>query len=51
MDQAQLMAILGTVSTVWFFLFFVAMLAWVYWPNHKARMDRQAQIPLRDDRI
>ena len=29
MDQAQLMAILGTVSTVRFFLFFVAMLAWV----------------------
>ncbi len=49
MDPMQLSHILGTVSTVWFFLFFVGMLAWVFWPSRKARMDHQAQIPLRDD--
>jgi cbb3-type cytochrome oxidase subunit 3 len=51
MDPNLLTQILGTVSTVWFFLFFVCMLAWVFWPSHKARMDHQAQIPLRDDEI
>jgi len=49
MDPMQLSQILGTVSTVWFFLFFVGMLLWVFWPARKPHMDHQAQIPLQDD--
>jgi cbb3-type cytochrome oxidase subunit 3 len=51
MDASQLMPLLGTIATVWFFVFFVGMLAWVFWPSHKARMDDQARIPLRNDRL
>jgi cbb3-type cytochrome oxidase subunit 3 len=49
MEPMQLGQILGTVSTVWFFLFFVGMLLWVFWPSRKPHMDRQARIPLQDD--
>ena len=49
MDPMQLSQLLGTVSTVWFFLFFVGMLAWVFWPSRKSHMDRQANIPFNDE--
>jgi len=49
MDAKELGQLLGTVSTVWFFLFFVGMLLWVFWPSRKPHMDRQANIPLNDD--
>ena len=28
---------------------FTALVAWVYWPAHKARLERFGRIPLADD--
>jgi len=28
---------------------FVAILAWAYWPKHKERFERDAEIPFRGD--
>lgn len=49
MEPIELSRILGTVSTVWFFLFFVGMLVWVFWPARKSQMEKQANIPFNDE--
>jgi cbb3-type cytochrome oxidase subunit 3 len=28
---------------------FTALVAWVYWPSHKARLERLGHIPLADE--
>jgi cbb3-type cytochrome oxidase subunit 3 len=28
---------------------FATLVAWVYWPSHKARLERLGHIPLADD--
>ena len=37
-------------SIVWMFAVFVITLVFTFWPGRKARFDRDAQIPLQDDR-
>ena len=34
---------------VWLILLFVGIVAWVFWPKHKQRLERHREIPLRDD--
>ena len=34
---------------VWLILLFVGIVAWVFWPKHKQRLERHGEIPLRDD--
>ncbi len=29
---------------------FVGIIAWAYWPKHRARFEADGHIPLRDDR-
>jgi cytochrome c oxidase cbb3-type subunit 4 len=29
---------------------FIGIVAWAYWPKHRARFEADGQIPLRDDR-
>lgn len=35
---------------VWFMLLFVGIVAWVFWPRNKTRLERHGRIPLDDDR-
>lgn len=35
---------------VWLLLLFVGIIAWVFWPRNKKRLERHARIPLDDDR-
>jgi cbb3-type cytochrome oxidase subunit 3 len=35
--------------TVWLVLVFAAIAARAFWPSRKKRLEKQAEIPLRDD--
>jgi cytochrome c oxidase cbb3-type subunit 4 len=41
--------LLRQVWVVWLVLLFLGIVAWVYWPGRKPKMDRDARIPLEDD--
>jgi cytochrome c oxidase cbb3-type subunit 4 len=34
---------------LWLMILFLGIVAWAYWPRRKARFEKDAQIPLRDD--
>jgi cytochrome c oxidase cbb3-type subunit 4 len=34
---------------VWLVLVFVAIAVWAFWPSRKKRLEKQGEIPLRDD--
>jgi cytochrome c oxidase cbb3-type subunit 4 len=34
---------------LWLFVLFIAIVAWVFWPKRKQRLERQGEIPLKDD--
>jgi len=34
---------------VWLVILFVGIVAWAFWPKRKERLQRHADIPLRDD--
>jgi cytochrome c oxidase cbb3-type subunit 4 len=36
-------------GTLYFFLFFVAVLAYTFWPKNRATFDEAARMPLRED--
>ncbi|MBF0447058.1 MAG: cbb3-type cytochrome c oxidase subunit 3 [Magnetococcales bacterium] len=38
-------------SLIWFFLLFVAVVAWAYWPSHKKRFEDQAGKLLEEDPV
>ena len=42
-------SLLGSFITVSFFLSFVAILIWSLWPSNKAKLEKNALIPLQDD--
>jgi hypothetical protein len=46
----QIVQWLRDYSTVWMFAVFLITVGLVFWPGRKARFDRDAQIPLQDDR-
>jgi len=39
----------GMLSLLAVTLGFAALVLWVYWPSHKARMERYGNIPLADE--
>jgi cbb3-type cytochrome oxidase subunit 3 len=34
---------------LWLVIVFVAIVAWVFWPKHKQRIERQGEIPFKND--
>jgi cytochrome c oxidase cbb3-type subunit 4 len=34
---------------LWLMILFLGIVAWAYWPKRKARLEKDAQIPLRED--
>jgi cbb3-type cytochrome oxidase subunit 3 len=50
MDLILWVAWIRPVVTVWVFLVFLGILAWVYWPRRRPVYDQAASIPLREDR-
>jgi cytochrome c oxidase cbb3-type subunit IV len=34
---------------LWLAIIFVAIVAWVFWPGRKTKLERHGEIPLRDD--
>ena len=34
---------------LWLIILFVGIVAWAFWPGRKERLQRHADIPLRDD--
>ena len=34
---------------LWLMILFLGIVAWAFWPKRKARFEKDAQIPLRDD--
>lgn len=49
METIDLYSHLVTVIMVALVLVFAAIVAWAYWPRHKARFEQDGRIPLRDD--
>lgn len=48
--MAEAYAFLKSLWTVWLVLLFVGIVAWVYWPGQRKKMEAHARIPLEDDR-
>ncbi|MBF0152738.1 MAG: cbb3-type cytochrome c oxidase subunit 3 [Magnetococcales bacterium] len=49
MNFADLFAYSKIFALLWFFLAFVGVVLWAYWPAHKKRFDEAALKILRDD--
>ena len=50
MDTMELYAQIAPLSMVAVILVFAGVVAWAYWPKHRARFEHDSQIPLRDDK-
>ncbi len=46
---ATLYAWVKPLWMVWLVLVFAAIAAWAFWPSRKQRLEKQGEIPLRDD--
>jgi cytochrome c oxidase cbb3-type subunit IV len=40
---------LASLWGLWMMLIFIGIIAWAFWPGSKRRLERHAEIPLRDD--
>ena len=49
MEIMELYSHLATAVLVALVFLFAGIVAWAYWPRHKARFEKDGQIPLRDD--
>lgn len=49
MDVMQLYGQIAPIMMVTLIIVFAAIVAWAYWPKHKARFEKDGHIPLRDD--
>ncbi len=50
MEWLQDLAIwLRQLWVLWLMLLFVGIVAWVYWPRRKDRLEEHGRIPLEDD--
>jgi cytochrome c oxidase cbb3-type subunit 4 len=45
----EVIDLLRALWVVWLVLFFVAVIAWAYWPRNKGRFEADSRIPLRDE--
>ena len=50
MSLAELSEIARSLWVVWLMLIFLGIGAWAFWPRNRKRFERDAEIPLRDDR-
>ena len=48
MDVMELYSRIAPVMMVLLLLIFAGIIAWAYWPSHKARFERDGHIPLND---
>ncbi len=48
MSMHEMMPLLKSLWTIWFFAMFVAAVTWALWPSRRESMERQALIPLKD---
>ncbi|MBF0443957.1 MAG: cbb3-type cytochrome c oxidase subunit 3 [Magnetococcales bacterium] len=46
-----MMAFSKQFSLIWFFLIFVAIVLWVFWPSHKKGLEEDGQKFMEDDPI
>ncbi|NIP14927.1 MAG: CcoQ/FixQ family Cbb3-type cytochrome c oxidase assembly chaperone [Pseudomonadales bacterium] len=44
-----MIAFLRSFWVLWLMLLFLGIVAWAYWPKRKKKLERHAEIPLRDD--
>lgn len=49
MDFDTISSLSKQIALVIFFALFVAILAWVYWPGHKKRLEDHARDALNDE--
>jgi cytochrome c oxidase cbb3-type subunit 4 len=47
--MAEFEALIRSFWLVWLILLFVGIVAWVYWPSHKQRLESFGRIPLQDE--
>lgn len=47
--MAELYAFVRSLWLVWLILLFLAIVAYVYWPSRKVRLESYGRMPLRDD--
>lgn len=47
--MAELYAFVRSLWLVWLILMFLAIVAYVYWPSRKVRLESYGRMPLRDD--
>ena len=50
MSLTELSAVASSLWVIWLMLIFVGIAAWAFWPRNRKRFERDAEIPLRDDR-
>jgi cbb3-type cytochrome oxidase subunit 3 len=48
METMELYRHVAPIIMVALIVVFAAIIGWAYWPKHKARFEKDAQIPLRD---
>jgi cbb3-type cytochrome oxidase subunit 3 len=51
MDFDTMLAFSKQFSLIWFFLIFVAIVLWAYWPSHKKGFEEDGQKFMEDDPI
>ena len=51
MSMHELMPLLKSLWTVWFFAMFAVAVAWALWPSRRAAMEARGRIPLEDGRL
>lgn len=49
MDITTFYGTVAPIMGVVVFVIFAAIVAWAYWPKHRARFEADGRIPLRDD--
>lgn len=47
--MAEFYAFIQSLWLVWLFLLFLGIVAWVYWPSQKKRLESYGRIPLQDE--
>ena len=47
--MADLYAFVRSLWLVWLILLFLAIVAYVYWPSRKVRLESYGRMPLRDE--
>lgn len=51
MDFDTLLQFSKQFALVWFFLIFLGVVVWAYWPGHKQRFEEEGNRMLEDDPI